>query len=139
MTSILEKSLLLGFSIFLLTIFSSILIPFLGELDEFNSGRKNDKDLYMAFIDEINYAILTAINNPEEPYINTVNYPSNFNITTQNRFVICEFLFENTVYDVILIYNTSFYNCKYHKIQPQTYLLNVSYKSTQLFINFTNI
>ena len=36
MTNLLEKTLLLGFSIFLLTIFSAILIPFLNELTEHN-------------------------------------------------------------------------------------------------------
>ena len=139
MTSILEKSLLLGFSIFLLTIFSSILIPYLGEIDEFNKGRRNDKESYMLFIDEINHAILSTINTPEEPYINTVDYPSDFNITVHDYFVICEFLYENNFYDKILFYNASFYNCNFHGIPPNTYLLNVSYQTAEIFIKITNI
>ncbi|GAG83814.1 unnamed protein product [marine sediment metagenome] len=139
MTSILEKSLLLGFSIFLLTIFSSILIPFLGEIEDFNISRRNDKESYMFFIDEINHAILSTINNPEELYIKTINYPNNFNITVHDYFVICEFLYENVFYDKILVYNTSFFNCNFHGIPPQTYFLNVSYQMTQIFIKITSI
>ena len=45
MTNLIEKSLLIGFGIFTLTIFSSILVPYLGKIAEFNQNEKNKHNI----------------------------------------------------------------------------------------------
>ena len=139
MTNLIEKALLLGFSIFLLTILTSLLIPLFGEVNEFNKNVKRDLEFNIAFIDEIDQAILYVITNPENNILKNVEYPSNFNITFLDSFVIFDFLIENNVINKILMYNTSFYNSKFHDLLPQTYLLNIKSQYSYIVINFSEI
>jgi hypothetical protein len=139
MTNLLEKSLLLGFSIFLLAIFASILIPFLNEINMFNSREKDDLDSYMVLFDEIDLAVLYVINNPDKSYQKDIQYPSNLNITFIENFIIYEFVYEKDVFNKVLVYNTSFLNCFYHDFTPQIYLLNVSYTLSHIIVNFINL
>ncbi len=139
MTNLLEKSLLLGFSIFLLAIFSSILIPFLDEIAEFNNKEKNDLGIYMDFLDEINEAILYIIDNPEESYLKDVQYPSNLNLTFFDSFFISEFILGSNTYNKVLSFNGSFFSSFFHDIPPQTYLLNVSYPFSKIIVNFITL
>ncbi len=76
MTNLLEKSLLIGFGILVLTIFSSIITPFLAKIVEFNENEKNDLESYMIFINEIDLAIIYVIQNPNELYLKKIEYPS---------------------------------------------------------------
>ena len=139
MTNLLEKSLLLGFSIFLLTVFSAILIPFLNELTEYNEIEKNELDTYIAFLDEISEAVLYVIRNPEESYLQDIRYPSNLNLTFFDAYIISEFLIGGIIYSKTSSYNTSFHNSYFHNLPPQTYLLNVSYPSSKIIVNFINL
>ncbi|HEA70376.1 hypothetical protein LCGC14_0563490 [marine sediment metagenome] len=139
MTNLIEKVLLLGFSIFLLTILTSLLIPLFGEVNEFNKNVKRDLEFKIAFINEIDQAVLYAINNPKNIYLKNVEYPSNFNITFLDSFIIFDFLIENNLINKILMYNTSFYNRKFHDFPPQTYLLNITYQYSYLVINLIEI
>lgn len=139
MTNLLEKSLLLGFSIFLLTIFSSILIPFLTEITDFNNREKDDLDSYMVFFDVIDSAVLYIINNPDKCYQKDIKYPSDLNITFIENFVIYEFVFGDDKFNKVLGYNTSFLNRFFHNITPQIYLLNVSYALSYIIVDFINL
>lgn len=139
MTNLLEKALLLGFGIFLLTIFSSLLFPFLDELSEFNKKKENNLDSYMAFIDEVDHAVLFIIDNPEKSYFKNVRYPINFNTSFLDFFVIYEFLIENDLYSKVSSYNTSFSKRIFHGIPPQMYLLNVSCHLSNIFVNFIKL
>lgn len=136
MTNLLEKSLLLGFSILLLTIFSSLLIPFLNEIAEFNNNEKNELENYMSFFDEINYAVLFVIDNPDQSYLNNIYYPSYLNITCFDRLIIFDYRIGLQTYNKILIYNTSFYNSFYHNFYPQIYFLNISFFYSKIKICF---
>jgi hypothetical protein len=139
MTNLLEKSLLLGFSIFLLTVFSAILIPFLGELTEYNENEKNILEIYTEFLDELNEAVLYIIQNPEESYLQDIQYPSNLNLTFFDSYIISEFLIGGNIYSKASSYNASFYNYFFHNLPPQTYLLNVSYLLVKIIVNFINL
>ncbi|MHA2282950.1 MAG: hypothetical protein ACXAC5_19080 [Promethearchaeota archaeon] len=138
MTNLLEKSLLLGFSIFLLTIFSAILIPFLDELTEFNENEKKELGKYIEFLDEINEAVLYVIQNPEESYLQDIQYPRNLNLTFFDIYIISEFLIGSNIYGKTTSYNASFENCFFHNLPAQTYLLNISYPLSNIIVNFIN-
>jgi hypothetical protein len=139
MTNLLEKALLLGFSIFLLTIFSTVLIPYLNELMEFYHRENTELDDYMNFIDKIDDVILYIIQNPEECYIQDIEYPDNLNLTFFDKNFISEFLIGGSPYSKTLTYNVSFNPCFYHNISPQTYQLNVSYPLSYIIINFNKL
>jgi hypothetical protein len=139
MTNLIEKSLLLGFSIFLLTIFSSILIPFLDEIDDFNTRDKPELDSYLDFFDEIDLAVCFIIDNPDKLYQKDVNYPKDLNITIFEYFIIFEFNFRNDNVSHVLIYNVSFIKCYFHDLPPQMYLLNISSTPSHIMINFLKL
>lgn len=136
MTNLIEKSLLLGFSIFLLTIFSSILIPFLNEVNDFNMSDEPELDSYFNLIDEVDLAICFVIDNPDKSYQNNINYPRDLNITIFEYFVIFEFNFRNENISQILMYDVCFIDCYFHNLPPHIYLLNVSSISSQIKVNF---
>jgi len=139
MTNLFEKSLLLGFSIFLLTIFSSILIPFLNEITDFNNREEDSLDIYMVLFEEIDSAVLYIINNPIKCYQKDIKYPRDLNITFIENFIIYEFVFGDDKFNKILVYNTSFHNCFFYNITPQIYLLNVSYTPSHIIVDFINL
>ncbi len=139
MTNLLEKSLLLGFSIFLLTVFSVILIPFLDELTKYSENEKGELEIYMEFLDEINEAVLLVIQNPEKSYLQDILYPSNINLTFFDAYILSEFLIGGKIYNKVLSYNASFHNCFYRSLPSLTYVLNVSYPSSYIIVNFLNL
>lgn len=139
MTNLLEKALLLGFSIFILTIFSSILIPFLDDITEFNTQEKNNIETYMDFLDEVNDAVLYIIDNPEKSYLKDIQYPRNLNLTIFDNFIISEFIIGSNKYNKVLSYNGSFLNCFFHGVPPKTYILNVSYPFSNIIVNFMTL
>lgn len=139
MTNLLEKSLLLGFSIFLLTVFSAILIPFIDEFTEYNENERKELETYIAFLDEINEAVLYIIQNPEQSYLQNIKYPSNLNLTFFDSYIISEFLIGSSIHSKTSSYNVRFYNCLFHNLPSQVYLLNVSYPSSIIVVNFINL
>lgn len=139
MTNLLEKALLLGFSIFLLTVFSTILIPYLNEFVEFNKRENKELDIYMNLINKIDDAVLYVVENPEDNFIQDIEYPGNLNLTFIDVFFISEFLIGGILYSKTLSYNTSFNTCYYYNISPESYLLNVSYSLSYIIVNFNKL
>lgn len=135
MTNLVEKALLLGFSIFLLTIFSSLLAPILNEINDFNRNDKNSLNSYLDFYEEMDLAVNFIINNPSKSYQKDVYYPKDLNITIIDTFIIYEFQFRDENFSYALAYNQSFINRVFYNIPPQIYLLNVSYLSSKIMIN----
>jgi len=135
MTNLVEKSLLLGFSIFLLAIFSSILIPFLNEFNNFNTSDDPELENYYELFNEIDVAICFIIDNPDKSYQNNVNYPKDLNITFFEYFILFEFKFRTEEVTHVLMYNVSFV-IYFHNLPPQMYLLNVSSISSKILVNF---
>ncbi|MFX0006698.1 MAG: hypothetical protein ACFFA7_10540 [Promethearchaeota archaeon] len=139
MTNLIEKSLLLGFGIFTLTIFSSIIVPFLGTLAEFNQNGRNDLESYLYFINEIDQGINYVIENPNKIYLKTVDYPINLNASFYTTIAKFEFFIEDQLCIKIKEYNESFINQNFQQITPETYLLNISYRFTLINVNFNNL
>ncbi|MEE9378782.1 MAG: hypothetical protein V3V33_12190 [Candidatus Lokiarchaeia archaeon] len=139
MTNLIEKSLLLGFGIFTITIFSTILIPFLGSIVEYNHKEKESLESYMIFINKVDLGIIYVSQHPKESYIKEVDYPNNLNITFYDHIAKYEFILENKICVRYIEYNITFINSYFHSILPQTYLLNISQHSTLIRVNISNI
>ncbi|MFX1408710.1 MAG: hypothetical protein ACFFA6_00020 [Promethearchaeota archaeon] len=136
MTNLLEKSLIIGFGIFTLLIFFSLISPFLDDFADFNNNEKKDIEIYTSFIDEIDQAILYIIDNPEEYYLKYVEYPTNLNITFYNQYAKFDFIISNEKQTIILFYEEIFSYYFFHDFLPKAYLLNVSFNSHRIKIQF---
>ena len=139
MTNLIEKSLLLGFGIFTLTIFSSIVVPFLGTLAEFNQNGRNELELYMYFINEIDQGINYVIQNPDEVYLKNVDYPTNLNTSFYDTIAKFEFFIDDQLCVKLKEYNEGFINQDFQQIIPETYLLNISRRLSLINVNFNNL
>ncbi len=139
MTNLIEKSLLIGFGIFTLTIFSSILVPYLGKIAEFNQNEKNNLEIYLIFIDEIDQGITYVAQNPNQKYLKNIEYPNNLNITIYDHIIKYEFVIENKTCFKIIEYNLTFINSHFYRIPPQTYLLNISCYSSLIRVYIINL
>ncbi|MFX1327101.1 MAG: hypothetical protein ACFE91_03025 [Promethearchaeota archaeon] len=139
MTNLIEKSLLIGFGIFTLTIFSTILVPFLGTISEFNKNEKNKLQSYIIFIEQVDQGIHYIIQNPNDVYLKSIEYPDNLNITINQYYIKYEFLIEKEICVKIVEYNVSLLSSNFHRILPQIYILNISYFSTSIKVNLSKI
>ncbi len=139
MTNLIEKSLLLGFGIFTIIIFSTILIPFLGSIVEYNHKEKEALESYMIFINEVDLGLIYVSQHPKVSYIKEVDYPNNLNISFYDHIAKYEFILENKIWVRYIEYNITFINSYFHSIPPQTYLLNISQHSTLIRVNISNI
>ena len=103
MTNLLEKALLTGFGILVLTIFLSMINPFIVQISEFNGTIENDILAYENFFNEVDIAV-------------------KFN----DFYVKYDFLIENKLNYKIYEYNKPFINIFYRNLSTTTFILNVS-------------
>ncbi len=136
MTNLIEKSLLLGFGIFTFTIFSSIIIPFLGTIAEFNQNGRNELETYIYFINEIDQGINYVIQNQDEVYLKEIDYPPNLNISFQNNIAIYDFFIGNQLCVKIKEYNNLFVSKDFLQFPSGKYLLNISQNLSLIQVNF---
>jgi len=139
MTNLIEKSLLLGFGIFTITIFSSIIIPFLGIITDFNQNGRNDLESYMFFINEIDQGINYVGQNQDEVYLKEIDYPSNLNTSFYENIAKYEFFIDGQHCVKIKVYNEVFFNSHFHQSYPGTYLLNISRYQSLIKVNISNL
>lgn len=139
MTNLIEKILLIGFGIFTLTIFSSILIPYVERLTEFNYSERKKLESYMIIIDEINQGIEYTIQNRDKVYLKKIEYPDNLNITFHDQIAKYEFFIEGKLCYKIIEYNHIFLTKIFHNILPQKYLLNISCISMLIEVDIINL
>ena len=126
MTNLLEKALLTGFGIFVLTIFLSMINPFIIQISEFNGTIKNDIIAYENFFNEVDIAVKFIIENPDAIYLRELDYPKNLNVTFDDFYVKYDFLIENKLNYKIYEYNKPFINIFYRNLSTTTFILNVS-------------
>jgi len=136
MTNLLEKALLTGFGLFILIIFISLINPFIINISEFNNAIKNDVEKYNNFFNEVDNAILFVIENPDEIYLNVIEYPGNLNITLTEGYAKYNFLIENEVQCKIYEYVKSFISYAYINLSSSRYILNISCNSNYINVQF---
>ena len=134
MSNLLEKALLTGFGIFVLTIFLSMINPFILQISEFNGTKENDIIAYENFFSEVDIAVKFIIENSDSVYLREIDYPKNLNITFNGFYVKYDFLIENKLNYKIYEYNKPFINLFYRNLSRTTFILNVS-----CFQNYTAV
>ncbi|MFX0177427.1 MAG: hypothetical protein ACFE85_14530 [Candidatus Hodarchaeota archaeon] len=136
MTTLFEKALLTGFGLFILIIFFSIINPFLGEIANYYKNVDHDNLIYSNFINEIDNAINSIIEKPNETYLKEVKYPEDLNITFYGNIAKFEYFLQYQLYSINKEYLDSFVECYYYNVFPNTYILIISYKSNLIDVSF---
>ena len=132
MTNLLEKTLLIGFGIFTLITFASVIIPFIDEIFNYNKNQREELNEYLEFIDEIDVSIKYISNNPSQTYIKQIFYPSKLNITFQGSSIQYHFYLGNNSNSKIMIYSEQFHFHSYQNFPSRKYNLNVSYLNSMI-------
>jgi len=139
MTNLLEKSLLVGFGAFILVIFSSLIIPLIGEIIEFDKNEKNDLESYLTLVEKIDQGVNYIIDNNDKEFLNQIQYPKDLNITFIDSYIIFNFLIDKNHYEKVIAYDEWLFNNSFYNLAPQIYLLSVSYKRLLINVYFYNL
>ncbi len=126
MTNLLEKALITGFGIFILTIFISMINPFIMQISEFNNTIKNDIEIYEDFFFDVDTGIKFIIENPNATYIKNIEYPSHLNVILTDFYCKYEYVIGNKSNYKIFEYIKPFINRSYVNLSANNYLLSIS-------------
>ena len=126
MTNLLEKALVTGFGIFILTIFISMINPFIMQVSEFNSTIIDDIEIYEDFFFEVDTGIKFIIENPNATYIKNIEYPRNLDVILTDFYCKYEYVIGNKSNYKIFEYIKPFINQSYVNLSANNYFLSVS-------------
>ena len=126
MTNLLEKALVTGFGIFILTIFISMINPFIMQVSEFNSTIIDDIEIYEDFFFEVDTGIKFIIENPNATYIKNIEYPRNLDVILTGFYCKYEYVIGNKSNYKIFEYIKPFINHSYVNLSANNYFLSVS-------------
>lgn len=126
MTNLLEKALITGFGILILTIFISMINPFLIQISEFNDNINFDIEKYENFFFEVDAGIKFVIENPNTTYAKVIEYPKNLNITLTDFYCKYEYVIGNKDNYKIVEYIKPFIHHNYIKLPANSYILRIS-------------
>lgn len=128
MSNLLEKSLLTGFGIFVLILFFTYINPFIMQFFEVNNIYTDEIRPYLMLIDKVDEGVYFVLNDKDQSYLETINYPDNLNITLNQHFIKYEFLINSDLNYRIYEYEGIFSPYNYILLSPKEYFLNISLK-----------
>ncbi|NVM43607.1 MAG: hypothetical protein HWN79_01715 [Candidatus Lokiarchaeota archaeon] len=126
MTNLLEKALITGFGIFILTIFISMINPFIINISKFNDTINLDIEKCENFFFEVDSGIKFIIENPNATYTKNIDYPKNINITLTDFYCKYEYVIGNKIYYKIIEYTKPFIDHSYINLPANSYILRIS-------------
>ncbi len=126
MTNLLEKALITGFGIFILTIFISMINPFVINISRYNDTINLDIEKCENFFFEVDSGIKFSIENPNATYTKTIDYPKNLNITLTEFYCKYEYVIGNKIYYKIIEYTKPFIDHSYINLPANSYVLKIS-------------
>ena len=137
MTNLLEKALITGFGIFILTIFISLINPFVVQVSELNDNVNNDIEKYEDFFFEVDVGVKIVIQNPNVTYTKVIEYPENLNITLTDYYCKYEYIIGINYYYKIIEYIKPYIDHSYVNLPANSYILKISniYGFTEIQFN----
>ena len=135
MTNLLEKSLITGFGILVLIIFIILIAPFFNQIEEFKEDDEEDIDNYMNFVEQLDNAILSVIENPDIPYKDDIHCYETIDLIIKGNQIKISFKLEDDHYYKILEYNSYFWNCTYDTLASEVYSLEILFINNYSFID----
>ena len=138
MTNLVEKSLIMGFGVFVLIIFLAIIFPFFNEIEEIKSEKEEEvDDSYTDFIKEIDIAINYVIKNTERTVSDFIKYPKNFNFTILNYSISFYYLIDGEIKQNQKYYDISLSYRNFKDMPSKIFLLNVKYEEGKILVDLS--
>ena len=136
MTNLIEKSLIIGFGIFTLIIFLSIIIPFIQKIEDINESESESND-FLLFIEKVDNSINYVILHPDKIREDNLQVPDNINITINQNYIRYDYFENDENVNKILDYPVQFHSRSFIVPGSGIYLINIRYKGCCIEINFT--
>ena len=134
MTNLVEKALLIGFVIFSLILFFSVVMPFIDEVSKSIRSEQENLNKFIILQSEIENSILYIIENPNELNSKHINYPKNLNITIDYNYIKYFLLIYGELHVEVSTFEFSLFPIIYENLYPQKYLLNISSNSSIIIV-----
>jgi len=136
MTNLIERLLLIGLGIFLLTFFISFAFPLINELDSYETSVGNELRECDDFISQIDAAIFLVIESPEDSVYEFITFPDNLNLSIYQTYITFEYYIEKVLIKNPKQYGVNFISRKFHDMYFSTYYLSVNWINVSISINF---
>ncbi|NHJ21455.1 MAG: hypothetical protein EAX91_10955 [Candidatus Lokiarchaeota archaeon] len=136
MTNLLEKALLMGFGIIVLTIFISLINPFIVQISDFNENNKSNIEQYENLFHEVDTGIKFIIENPNGIFSKPVEYPKKLNITLTDFYCKFEYIINDNYYYKIFEYLKPFIDNSYIDLPESSYILKISSSYNFVVVQF---
>jgi len=138
MTNLIEKTLIIGFGIFTLIIFLSIITPFIQKIENIRKAEvEAEVDDYLLFIEKVDNSIKNFILNPVQILTDNVQIPENINISINQDYIRYDYLENDENKEVIMDYPVQFQIKSFIGFKSGRYLLTIESKESYLLINIT--
>lgn len=125
MSSIVEKTLIVGFGLFILVILLSIVNPFINLFLQSYQNDKENLEIYNKTIDEIDAGIYYVLANPKNEYFNIISFPACMNISILRNEIIYSYKIDEKIISKHKLYSINFFKIVYKDYPPQNYSLRV--------------
>jgi hypothetical protein len=135
MTNLLEKSLITGFGILVLIIFIILTAPFFNQIEEFKENDEKDIDNYMDFVERLDNAILSVVENPDITYKDDIQCYETLDLIIEGNQIKIYFKLEDDHYYKIIEYKSYFCNYTYDALASEVYSLEILFINNYSFID----
>ena len=129
MTSLIEKALIIGFGIFIASIFISFIGPFLGHFLDYNNGLEDNLSDYIRLINDVDEGVLTVIDNRDYIYQKEIYYPESMNISIEDNYINFRYRIQDDTSDITIKYEIILKSCSFHNLAPNNYFYKVYFES----------
>ena len=135
MTNLLEKSLITGFGILVLILFIILTAPFFNQIEEFKEDDEKDIDNYMDFVERLDNAILSVVENPDITYKDDIQCYETLDLIIEGNQIKIYFKLEDDLYYKIIEYKSYFCNYTYDALGSEVYSLEILFINNYSFID----
>lgn len=140
MSNLIEKSLLIGFSVFILICFFLVAKPYISEIFSTDNKKNNELDEFEEYIENIDSILSYVIENNIYNYEKKISYPLHTITDIKEDFIEIKYKSENYIDIKYLEYNdTEFSEKLFADLTKNYYLLNISRHGDIYFIDFSEI
>jgi hypothetical protein len=138
MSNLVEKSLIIGFGVFSLIIFLSVITPFLNvSLKNYIDDKKTLQN-YNDFIERVDKGIYYVIANPKNEYRELIDFPASMNISISENEISYYFKLDNDIISKHKSYSKNFFDVEYNDYPSQEYSLQIFFELELLKVLFIN-
>lgn len=136
MSNLIEKSLIIGFGVFSLIIFLSVITPFLNvSLKNYLDDKKTIEN-YNDFIEKVDTGIYYIIANPKNEFHELIDFPPSMNISISKNEISYHFKIDTTIVSKQKLYSINFFDVEYKNYPSQKYSLQIYFELELLNVLF---